>query len=80
MFYASTDSAVADGVDRVDLPFEPAQVQLDMRAFDLKGVELVGGAPREPPVQLLQVGGAGVGLAVPGEERAGQTPTMASRS
>jgi hypothetical protein len=36
-------------------------------------VELVGGAPREPAVKLLQVRGAGVGVAVAGQERAGQT-------
>ena len=64
---------VADGVDRTDLALEPAQIQLHMRAFDLQGVELVGGAPREPTVQLLQVGGPGVGVAIPGQERTGQT-------
>jgi hypothetical protein len=64
---------VADGVDRADLAFEPAQVQLDVGALDLERVELVGGAPGEPAVQLLQVGAAGVGVAVAGQERAGQT-------
>jgi hypothetical protein len=45
---------VADGVDRADLAFEPAQVQLDVGAVDGEWVELVGGAPGEPAVQLLQ--------------------------
>ena len=63
---------MTDGVDRADLPFEPAQIQLDVGPFDLKRIELVSGAPREPPVQL-QVGGAGVGVAIAGQERTGQT-------
>jgi hypothetical protein len=64
---------VADGVDRADLAFEPAQLQLDVGPVDGERVELVGGAPGEPAVQLLQVRGAGVGVAVAGQERAGQT-------
>jgi hypothetical protein len=63
---------VADGVDRADLAFEPTQVQLDVGALDMKRVELVGGAPGEPAVQLLQVRRASVGVSVAGKERAGQ--------
>jgi hypothetical protein len=64
--------AVADGVDRADLAFEPADVELDLGALDGERVELVGGASREPAVQLLEVGASGVGVAVAGQERAGQ--------
>jgi hypothetical protein len=64
---------VADGVDRADLVFDPSQVGLDVGALDGEWVELVGGAPGEPAVQLLQVGAGGVGVAVAGKERTGQT-------
>ena len=39
--------------------------------LDGERAELVVGAPGEPTVQLLQMGGAGVGVAVAGQERAG---------
>jgi hypothetical protein len=42
-------------------------------ALDGQRVELVGGAPREPAVQLLQISGAGVDVALAGQERTGQT-------